>query len=82
MADPCAGPGIGPLEPIEIALNGERHRCRAGLSLQELLLELGYQPRLVVVEYNGSILPRQAWPTQAVLESDTVEVVTIVGGGS
>jgi sulfur carrier protein len=37
---------------------------------------------LVVVEFNGTILPRQAWPTQPVVESDVLEVVTIVGGGS
>jgi sulfur carrier protein len=47
-----------------------------------VLAELGYQPRLVVVEFNGTILPRQAWPQQSVGESDVLEVVTIVGGGS
>jgi sulfur carrier protein len=67
---------------LQIRLNGEPRSCRPGLSLQELLLELGYQPRLVVVEHNGTILPRQAWPEQAVMESDVIEVVTIVGGGS
>jgi sulfur carrier protein len=67
---------------LQIRLNGQPHGCRPGLSLQDLLVELGYQPRLVVVEYNGAILPRQAWPEQAVMESDVIEVVTIVGGGS
>jgi sulfur carrier protein len=37
---------------------------------------------LVVVEFNGTILPRQAWLAQPVVESDVLEVVTIVGGGS
>jgi sulfur carrier protein len=36
----------------------------------------------VVVEFNGTILPRQHWPSQPVVESDVIEVVTIVGGGS
>lgn len=67
---------------IQILLNGEPRRCPADLSLQELLLQQGYQPRLVVVEYNGAILPRQHWPSQPVVESDAIEVVTIVGGGS
>ena len=48
----------------------------------QALLELGYKPRLVVVEFNGTILPRQLWPAQPVVESDVLEVVTIVGGGS
>ena len=50
--------------------------------LEQALLELGYQPRLVVVEFNGTILARQLWPAQPVVESDVLEVVTIVGGGS
>jgi sulfur carrier protein len=65
-----------------VLLNGEECRCRAGLSLEALLEERGYRPRLVVVEYNGALLPRQQWPNQPVVESDVIEVVTIVGGGS
>ena len=67
---------------ITIRLNGDPTLCPAGLSLQELLAWAGYQPRLVVVEFNGVILPRNLWPAQPVVESDAIEVVTIVGGGS
>ena len=67
---------------IAIQLNGETHRCPAGLTLPELLEVCGYRPALVVVEFNGAILPRNLWPQQLVVESDVLEVVTIVGGGS
>ena len=67
---------------IRLQVNGDQRVCSAGLNLEQALLELGYQPRLVVVEFNGTILPRQAWPIQPVVESDVLEVVTIVGGGS
>ena len=67
---------------ISLQVNGEPRRCSAGLNLEQVLVELGYQPRLVVVEFNGAILPRQVWPAQIVGESDVLEVVTIVGGGS
>ena len=70
------------LHEIEIRLNGESRRVPAGFSLEALLQELGYRPRLVVVEFNGEILPRRHWPDQPVVESDAIEVVTIVGGGS
>jgi len=50
--------------------------------LLQLLEHLGYRPQLVVVEFNGTILPRQRWPEQPVREADGLEVVTIVGGGS
>jgi sulfur carrier protein len=67
---------------IAIVVNGERRTCAAGLDLESVLAGLGYEPRLVVVEFNGSILPRSRWAGQPVMESDALEVVTIVGGGS
>ena len=67
---------------ITLVVNGEARRCVAGLNLEQALGQLGYQPRLVVVEFNGTILPRSAWTGQLVVESDVLEVVTIVGGGS
>ncbi|MFM7733613.1 MAG: sulfur carrier protein ThiS [Cyanobium sp.] len=67
---------------ITIQVNGEPHRCPAGLNLPQLLAELGYRPELVVVEFNGMILPRERWAAQPVVESDALEVDTIVGGGS
>jgi sulfur carrier protein len=67
---------------IEVQLNGERRQLAAGLNLEAALLALGYRPPLVVVEFNGEILPRRHWAEQPVVESDVIEVVTIVGGGS
>ena len=67
---------------MEILVNGDRRLCAAGQTLVQLLESLGYRPQLVVVEFNGAILPRQHWSAQAVVESDELEIVTIVGGGS
>jgi thiamine biosynthesis protein ThiS len=67
---------------IGVRLNGEAIDCPTGLSLLELLELRGYRPQLVVVEFNGTILPRARWADQPVREADGVEVVTIVGGGS
>ncbi|MFO7628016.1 MAG: sulfur carrier protein ThiS [Prochlorococcaceae cyanobacterium] len=67
---------------ITIQLNGEALTVPAGLDLEQLLLHCGYTPRLVVVEFNGTILARSRWTDQPVVESDGLEVVTIVGGGS
>jgi sulfur carrier protein len=70
------------LSSIEIRLNGEPISCPEGLSLLQLLELRGYRPQLVVVEFNGEILPRTCWADQPVRQADAVEVVTIVGGGS
>ncbi|QPN64929.1 sulfur carrier protein ThiS [Synechococcus sp. CBW1004] len=69
-------------ETITLTVNGEPRRIPAGLTLPAVLEALGYRPQLVVVEFNGTILPRQRWAEQSVGETDVLEVVTIVGGGS
>ena len=69
-------------ELIALQVNGESRQATAGLSLQQLLVELGYEPRLVVVEFNGLILTPDRWAEQAVKDGDSLEIVTIVGGGS
>jgi sulfur carrier protein len=73
---------VHPMTSITIQLNGEARDCAAGLTLPEVLEACGYRPQLVVVEFNGEILPRSSWGDRAVVESDCLEVVTIVGGGS
>ena len=67
---------------IEIRVNGETTSCPEGLNLVQMLEHLGYRPQMVVVEFNGEILPRARWAEQPVREADGLEVVTIVGGGS
>lgn len=83
-AEEAAGEGAGGegAAAVEIQVNGDRRRCAAGQTLVQVLESLGYRPQLVVVEFNGEILPRQHWSAQAVVESDVLEIVTIVGGGS
>ena len=50
--------------------------------LEGLISHLGYEPQLVVVELNGSIIPPQDWIKTKIKDGDCLEVVTIVGGGS
>lgn len=67
---------------LMVRINGEACQVPAGLTLEALLRHAGYEPRLVVVEFNGEILPRSRWSEQAVQAGDALEIVTIVGGGS
>ncbi|MEB3265622.1 MAG: sulfur carrier protein ThiS [Cyanobacteriota bacterium] len=69
-------------DTLQLQVNGEAKPCPAGLNLEQALAALGYEPRLVVVELNGTIVSRQRWTSHTVVESDVLEVVTIVGGGS
>jgi sulfur carrier protein len=66
---------------IELRINGELKTCAIGTSLQGILTQLGMNPQLVAVEYNGEILGRSKWPETILQAEDSLEVVTIVGGG-
>lgn len=66
---------------ITLQVNGESRTCSPQTKLPDLLEQLGYNPRLIAVEYNGEILHRQFWNETQVQEGDNIEVVTIVGGG-
>lgn len=66
---------------ISLQVNGESRTCSPSIKLPDFLENLGFNLRLVAVEYNGEILHRQFWPETEVQEGDNIEVVTIVGGG-
>ncbi|MGF1461414.1 MAG: sulfur carrier protein ThiS [Leptolyngbyaceae cyanobacterium] len=66
---------------IELQVNGEGTTCAAHTRLPDYLAQIGMNPRLVAVEYNGEILHRQFWEETYLQAGDRLEIVTIVGGG-
>ena len=66
---------------ITLEVNGESRTCPPQIQLPQLLEQLGLNPRLIAVEYNGEILHRQFWSQTQMQEGDKIEIVTIVGGG-
>ena len=66
---------------VKVMINGEAHEFDNSLSLPELLEQIGMNPRLIAVEYNGEILHRQFWLETKIKNGDRLEIVTIVGGG-
>ncbi|MDB9525353.1 sulfur carrier protein ThiS [Oscillatoria sp. CS-180] len=66
---------------IRLQVNGEDKTCMPQTALPAYLQQIGLNPRLVAVEYNGEILHRQFWETTYLKEGDRLEIVTIVGGG-
>ena len=68
-------------EGIDVSINGERRAVPAGLTVWRLLEHLDLKPRLVVVEHNGDILPRDRYESVEVSAGDVLELVHFVGGG-
>ena len=66
---------------VELQVNGEMRTCDLHTTLPQLLMQMGFNPRLLAVEYNGEILHRQFWEQTEIKANDRLEIVTIVGGG-
>ena len=62
-------------------LNGKERVVAAGMTLPELLDELGVNRRLVAVAHNGEVIPRDRYEEVALRDGDAVEIVRMVGGG-
>ena len=66
---------------IRIVVNGEERVVRSGLSIADLLSNLGLHPRMIVVEHNREILDREQYAKTEVRNGDALELVHFVGGG-
>lgn len=63
-----------------IIVNGEQKRTRAE-RLEGLLVELGLNPLLILVEYNGQALPRSEWEGVRIVTGDKLELLSVAAGG-
>jgi thiazole synthase len=66
---------------LGIRVNGEHRRVPGGVSIVEILNELGIDPLRVAVERNLEIVPRSNLGQVCVEDGDDYEIVHFVGGG-
>ena len=66
---------------LSIRVNGEHRRVFRGISIAEMLNELGLDPLRVAVERNLAVVPRVSLVDVPVEDGDDFEVVHFVGGG-
>jgi sulfur carrier protein len=66
---------------VQITVNGEAKAVREGLTVRELIEELGLTDGPVAVERNREVVPRAQHATTKLAERDTLEIVHLVGGG-
>ena len=64
-----------------IHLNGEARSLPEGTTVDGLLEELRLRKKPVAVEINREVVPRSTFDARRLEESDSVEIVTLVGGG-
>ncbi len=66
---------------IEITINEQPRDVAEGITLAQLLVELGIQSPAIAVEVNQQLRPRNQFESTNLEAGDVVEIVTLVGGG-
>lgn len=64
-----------------VKVNGTEREYRPGMSVLQLLEEMGYSITRVAVEKNGEIVPKNRLSDTYFEDEDSLEVVSFVGGG-
>jgi sulfur carrier protein len=66
---------------MKITVNGQERYVPEGISLGELIRELGLDKGACAAEVNAELVPRREHAGRGLQEGDRVELVTLVGGG-
>ncbi|MHC4942341.1 MAG: sulfur carrier protein ThiS [Planctomycetota bacterium] len=66
---------------MQIIVNGEPMEIEEATSISALLVGLKLDPKVVVAELNGRIVPREVFPESLLSRDDRLELVRMVGGG-
>ncbi|GAB4383036.1 MAG: sulfur carrier protein ThiS [Phycisphaerales bacterium] len=66
---------------MEITLNGQTTQIADRLTVRQLIEQLGLAAAICAVEINGQVVPRGEHEQTSLAEGDSVEIVTLVGGG-
>jgi len=66
---------------MQIIVNGQPRTLETTLTLADLLVDLALPPRRVAIELNRHIVRRDQYDHTTLHDGDTLEIVTLVGGG-
>ena len=68
-------------DQIIFFFNGNEYYTKTLITLEDLLSYFDYKSSIFVVEYNQFICNKNKWKNIKINPNDTIEIITIVGGG-
>ena len=66
---------------VQLIVNGEAREIDGAPTLGEFLASCALPSRMVVVERNGSIVPRENYDETPLVSGDVLEIVQMMAGG-
>lgn len=70
-----------PSASINVTVNGQHQSLEAGCTIAKLLVLRGLHQRRVAVMVNGDIVPRATHDQHSLRDGDSVELISLAGGG-
>ena len=64
-----------------LTLNGSSYIFNTSFTVFELIQYLGFNKTLIVIDYNGVILEQNLWKQTLLKNHDSLEILSIAGGG-
>jgi sulfur carrier protein len=65
---------------MKLIINGQERDVEAQ-TIADVVQAFGLNERIIVIEHNLNIVPREQYAQTAVAEGDKIEIVHFVGGG-
>lgn len=66
---------------LKITINGQPFNCYSSMSIEDVLIYLNVNLHQVIIEYNRQVVNSLDFNHILVQEGDSLEIITIVGGG-
>lgn len=66
---------------MRLIINGQERDVENAQTLADVVTSFGLNERIIVIEHNLNIIPREMYGETAVAEGDKIEIVHFVGGG-
>jgi thiamine biosynthesis protein ThiS len=66
---------------MNVLINGETRQFEESKTITALVAELSLEPKMVLIEHNGTALYRSEWTTRLLSEGDRIEILQVAAGG-
>lgn len=66
---------------MKVLINGETRQFAESQNITDLVADLGLEPKMVLIEHNGTALHRSEWTACLLSEGDRIEILQVAAGG-
>ncbi len=66
---------------MNVTVNGEERKFKKGMTLEQIMSELGVAGKVMAAAVNMQVVKKEEWESFSPKEGDRIELLHFVGGG-